>query len=315
MAVKKTYQRRKKDECVNNHNTNDKSEVVIHGYANQHHRIIPVVLSNIIIKYFNKSYDTNDKLQIKDILLSKLDFVKSIVTEIENYSSFKECKFCKSITWSNNFGSICASSNCIKENKLLRCPKCLNKFEYGWKCQFTGKCRWRFCKKCYDNKYDIPFFWEDEEYCFDCKYNYCRKHYKSSAYKCCNCSKSGCKNCVPDQNWKTQCAQCNRYFCERCIATKMKPECYGCGKKYDNLCDTCLDKYAEFNDIEIKDCEFVGEVILCTMCSSCDFVNCNYCDKKYLIEEMEEDDNGCFLCLNCDAIKSIQKFNNIEFDL
>ena len=158
---------------------------IVYGHSNQHHRNVPIVISNIVLKYFNNTYHTNKQLRIKDILLPKFNFVESIVTAIEHYLPFERCDACTSITWSNTFGYIeCVGSNCT-ECDVFRCEDCLEKFEYAWTCQYkyhSGQCQYKYCKKCYRRRFwlNIPPIIE----CGKCDYNLCEHHYHITNYTC-----------------------------------------------------------------------------------------------------------------------------------
>ena len=99
-----------------NSNKELRAKDIVYGHSNQYHRNVPIVLSNIILKYFNNTYHINNELKIKDILLPKFNFTESIVIEIGQYLSFEQCETCNLITWPDGFDHTQCYAYCSRNN-------------------------------------------------------------------------------------------------------------------------------------------------------------------------------------------------------
>ena len=194
----------------------DKTRDVIYGHSRQHNRNIPIVLSNKILQFYNETYHKNHLLQIKDILLPKLNFMETIVDNIEIFLLFKQCNTCHLVTWAANCGYFeCFGYRyrCQATSKALQCIQCIDKLE--WKCQFKYKsgnfCKRRYCKSCYCmNSSGSASTWHCNPcQCFKCNFIFCADH-DIKFYFCILCRECfGCTKCTINEDK-------DRFLCNDC---------------------------------------------------------------------------------------------------
>lgn len=198
--------------------TTCKKKDIVYGFSRRHHRNIPIPVSNITLKYFNHKYLSSKQLKIKDTLLPHIEFKKSIANEIDSYLSFRECKDCDAVTWSDYFGQIDCNNICMScfycyyHRKHEGCADlygeicldCVDRFEYDWRCANDG-CNVKYCDT--DCAYNMEREYDGDEnvYCSSCKlFEYCH----DCMGICEDCDKYHCPECTKDINDQLLCLKC-----------------------------------------------------------------------------------------------------------